>query len=91
MDFLTLLRGKNHPLLREDSWIEKPLEMSEIGAAIRCGFRPDPSLSPADNWYSAVPRHMRAYLTAWHIMTETGDMIAQHDYAEKVRARSKKR
>lgn len=90
MDYLTLVQSKAHPLLKEETWIDKPAEMSEIAAAIACGFQPDISLSVPHSWYT-LDRITRAILTAWHIMTETGNAIAQYDYGERVRQRSKAR
>lgn len=90
MDFLTLSESKAHQLFREETWIDKPLEMSEISAAIRTGFKPDISRKDPLSWFH-LSRKERAYLTAWHIIDEMGSAIAQYDYAERVRARSKKK
>lgn len=89
MTFQTLVESKAHPLLKEETWIDKPIEMQENAAAIRCGFRLDISLRDPQSWYCALGRSERAYLVAWHIMDEMGSAIAQYDYGERVRARRK--
>lgn len=82
MSFLDLIDGEAHPLLREPTWIKKPLLMSEIAAAVWAGFRPDLTLRFAGDWFD-MPRRERAILVACHIMSEIGSAIAQHDYAER--------
>lgn len=89
MTFLDLIDGKNHPTLREPTYITKPLLMSEIAAAIWAGFRPDLTLKFDSDWF-AMPRRERAILVACHMMTETGNMIAQYDYAERQKRKAKR-